>query len=228
MIDERVLAVSQKIDHTNIRKTSTQEDIIKSCQEAKEYKFRGLDVRPEWVSLVKRELEGSDTKTIVLIDPPLGISPHEERLKICHKAKEDGADELDVVMNIVDLKYERYEKILDDLREICQIAPTKVIIGSGYLTDEEIAKASQLVKEAGAICVKTATEKDPVGHERLREKARHLKIMRENAPGLLIKAAVGIRNYDDFKLMVDSGADIIGTSSGVQIVKDFMARISSD
>jgi deoxyribose-phosphate aldolase len=227
-MEKEILEIAKKIDHTNIRKEAKEEDIIKTCQEAKKYNFRGVDVRPEWVSVVKRELEGTNIKVVVLIDPPMGLSPHQERVEICQKAKEDGADELDVVMNIVDLKYERYDKILEDLKEICQIAPTKVIIGSGYLTDDEIAKASQLVKEAGAICVKTATEKDPVGHERLKEKARHLKIMKENAPGLLIKAAVGIRNYDDFKLMVDSGADIIGTSSGVQIIEDFIARISNN
>lgn len=226
MIEEKILEISQKIDHTNIRKDANQEDIIKTCQEAKKYNFRGVDVRPEWVSVVKREIEGTGLKVIVLIDPPMGLSSHEERVKICQKAREEGADELDVVMNIVDLKYERYDKILEDLKEIVQIGPTKVIIGSGYLTDDEIAKASRLVKEAGAICVKTATEKDPLEHRELKEKAYHLKIMKENAPGLLIKAAGKIRNYDDFKLMVEAGADIIGTSSGVQIIEDFLNRNS--
>lgn len=212
--------IAKIIDHTNIKPEATIRDIKKTCQEAKKYNFRGVDVKPKWVSLVKKELKGTELKVIVLIDPPMGLSSHQTRIKLCQKAKKDGADELDVVMNIVDLKYERYNKILKDLKEICKILPTKIIIGSGYLTVQEVAKASQLVKQAKAICVKTATEKDPLGQSRLKEKAEHLKIMRKNAPGLLIKASVGIRDYDDSKMMIKAGADIIGTSSGIKIIKD--------
>ena len=109
---------------------------------------------------------------------------------------------------------------LKDLKEICKILPTKVIIGSGYLTDEEIKKASEIVKKAGAICVKTATEKDPLEHRELKEKFYHLKLMREGAPGLLIKAAGGIKTISDAKEAIKAGADIIGTSSGVEIVNE--------
>lgn len=207
------------IDHTNIRPEATAEDIKKTCKEAVKYNFRGVDVRPKWVKLVKKELEGTDVKVIVLIDPPMGLSSHKERIKACKKAKKDGADELDVVMNIVDLKHERYGKILNDLKAISKILPTKVIIGSGYLTDQEIEKSSELVKKSGAFCVKTATEKDPLENRELDEKARHLKIMKKAAPGLLIKASVQIRTLDDIKMMVKAGADIIGTSSGVEIVE---------
>jgi len=96
--------------------------------------------------------------------------------------------------------------------------PTKVIIGSGYLTDEEIKKASDIVREAGAICVKTATINDPLDSAELPEKAKHVRIMRKSAPGLLIKAAGAIRTLPDLQMMVEAGADIIGTSSGVEIV----------
>ncbi len=211
--------VAKIIDHTNIDIKATAKDIKKTCQEAIRYNFRGVDVRPEWVKLVKKELAGTDIKVIVLIDPPMGLSTHQERIKVCKKAKKDGADELDVVMNIVDLKYERYEKVLKDLKAICKILPTKVIIGSGYLTDEEVEKASKIVKKAGAFSVKTATEKDPLERTELPEKAKHLRIMKKAAPGLLIKASAQIRTLDDVKKMVRSGADIIGTSSGVKIVK---------
>ena len=98
--------------------------------------------------------------------------------------------------------------------------PTKVIIGSGFLTDDEIRKASEIVKQAGAICVKTSTFKDPLDHFELLEKARHLKLMRDSAHGLLIKAAGNIRTYDDAKMMIEAGADIIGTSSSVRIMED--------
>ncbi len=212
--------VANYIDHTNIKKDATEEDIRKTCQEAKKYNFRGVCVNPEWTSFVKKELEGTDIKIVILVDPPMGQSSHEERVKISKKAKDDGADDIDIVMNIIDLKYERYDKVLEDLKEICEIAPTKVIIGSGYLTDSEIVKASQIVKEAGAECVKTATSKDPLEHRELEEKARHLKLMKEGAPGLEIKAAGKIRTLDDLKFMVEAGADIVGTSSGVQIIEE--------
>ncbi len=214
------MSIAKTIDHTNINKDATEEDIKKLCSEAKEYGFHGVCVNPEWTKLCSEELEGSDVKVVVLIDPPMGLGSHEERMSACKKAKEDGADELDIVMNIVDLKYERYEKVLEDLKSVCELCDTKVIIGSGYLTDDEIKKASEIVKAAGAICVKTATFKDPLEEREVEEKGYHLKIMREAAPGLLIKASGNIRNYTQAKYMVDAGADIIGTSSGVQIVAD--------
>ena len=212
--------IAKIIDHTNIREDASAEDIKKTCQEAKIYGFRGVCVRPEWVKLVKKELEGTGIKVVVLIDPPIGDSSHKKRIKICQKAKKDGADELDVVISIPDVKHERWEKIIKDLKEICKILPTKVIIGSGYLTDEEIIKASQIVKKAGAICVKTATEKDPLEYRELKEKFFHLKLMRKGAPGLLIKVAGGIITLSDAKEAIKAGADIIGTSSGVEIIKE--------
>ena len=148
------------------------------------------------------------------------ISTHSKRIEICQKAKKEGADELDVVISIPDVKHERWDRTLKDLKEICQILPTKVIIGSGYLTDEEILKASELSKKAGAICVKTATEKDPLDSWELKEKARHLKLMRKGAPGLLIKASGKVKTLADLELMVASGADIIGTSFGPQIMNN--------
>ena len=238
--------IAQIIDHTNIKKGAKAEDILKTCEEAKKYGFRGVCINPEWVKLVKEELKktkrnypapkrrgipfgassfgGSKIKIIALIDPPMGISPHEERLAIAKGAKKDGADEIDVVMNIINLKYERYSEILEDLKEITKILPTKVIIGSGYLTDNEIKKASEIVKQSRAFCVKTATEKDPLDKLELKEKARHLKIMKESAPGLLIKASGGIKTLKDAKIMIGAGADIIGTSFGVEIARRIATR----
>jgi deoxyribose-phosphate aldolase len=218
------MKIAKIIDHTNIRPTATAEDIKKTCQEAKIYGFRGVCIRPEWVKLVKNEVKGTDIKTVVLIDPPIGDSPHLQRSELCQKAKRDGADELDVVINIPAIKHEKWDEVLEDLKEICKILPTKVIIGSGYLTDEEIIKASQIVKEANAFCVKTATEKDPLEHRELKEKFYHLKLMREGAPGLLIKVAGGIRTLSDVKAAIKAGADIIGTSSGVEIINETRQR----
>lgn len=218
--------IAKIIDHTNINPKATAKDIKKTCMEAKKYGFRGVCVNPKWVSLVSGELKGTGKEVIVLIDPAMGQSSHKKRVQMCKKAKQDGATELDIVLNVVDVKYERYDSVLKDLKEICKIGATKVIIGSGYLTDEEIKKASRIVKEAGAICVKTSTFKDPLDHFELKEKARHLKIMRESAPGLEIKAAGNIKTLKDLKMMVKAGADIIGTSSGVEIIEELKTQIS--
>lgn len=212
--------IAKIIDHTNIDKKAQARNIKKTCREAKKYGFRGVCVNPEWVKLVKRELKGTDIKVICLIDPPIGDSPHKKRIEICQKVKKDGADELDVVINIPAVKHERWNEVLKDLKEICQILPTKVIIGSGYLIEEEIKKTSEIVKKAGAICLKTATEKDPLEHRELEEKARHLELIRKAAPGLLIKASGKIQTLKDLKYMQRAGADIIGTSFGVKIMKE--------
>lgn len=211
--------IAKTIDHTNISPTASAKDIRKTCQEAKRYGLRAVDVLPKWVAMVKQELRGEGVKTVVLIDPPMGQSPHFRRVELCKKAKQDGADELDAVINVIDVKYERYDEIFEDLKEICRILPTKVIIGSGYLTDEEIKKACETAKKAGAFCVKTATEKDPLDHIELKEKARHLKLMRAAAPGLKIKASGKIKTYRDVVMMLAAGADIIGTSSSVKIMQ---------
>jgi len=212
--------VAKIIDHTKIKKNATAKDIKKTCQEAKIYSFRGVDVNPEWIKLVSRELRGTDIKVIVLIDPPIGDSSFKKKIQLCQKAKRDGADELDVVINIPDVKHERWEKILQELKKICKILPTKVIIGSGYLTDEEIKRASEVCKIAGAICVKTATEKDPLEYRELKEKFYHLKLMKESAPGLLIKASGNVKTLKDVKEAIKAGADIIGTSSSIKIMKE--------
>ncbi len=213
--------VASLIDHTNIELSATKNDIKKLCTEAIQYNFRGVDVRPKYVKLVKQMLLGTKIKVVVLIDAPIGVSSTKDRLAVCRQAKKDGADELDVVMNLVDIKYERWGSILKDIKAISRLLPTKVIIGSGYLTDDEIVKVSSIVKQAGAICVKTATEKDPLEKRELAEKARHLILMKKGAPGLLIKASAKISTLDDVKLMVKNGADIIGTSSGVKIMTGF-------
>jgi len=214
------MKINEYIDHTNIKKDAKKEDIIKTCDEAKQYQFRGVCIRPKWVKLVSSQLSGTGIKTVVLIDDPIGDSSHEERLKVAEKAVKDGADDLDIVINIPDVIHDRWNKIEKDLKVICKLQDTKVIIGSGFLTDNDIAKASQIVKKAGAICVKTATEKDPLENRELKEKGHHLEIMRKNAPGLLIKASGKINTLKDVKLMIKFGADIVGSSSGVSIMKN--------
>jgi len=212
--------IAKIIDQTFLKKGASDPKMEEVCEETKKYGFRGLCVLPEHTKLVKECLKGTGIKVITLVDEPTGTSTTKERIKMAQKAKADGTDEIDVVMQIDAFKNGRYDDVLEDLKAVCQVAPTKVIIGSGYLTDEEIKKASQMVKEAGAICVKTATLNDPLDHSELPEKAKHLRIMKESAPGLLVKAAGGVRTLADLEMMVEAGADIIGTSSGVEIINE--------
>ena len=220
IINKKIMNIATIIDHTNIEPKATAKDIKKTCAEAVKYGFRSVCINPNWVKTAKKELADSDVKIVVLIDPPMGLNSHSERIKACQKAKKEGASELDIVMNIIDLKYEKYGKIAQDLKQVCKILPTKVIIGSGFLTDQEITKASEIVKKAKAICVKTATFKDPLEHRQLEEKAHHLKLMKKAAPGLLIKAAGKVKTLADAKMMIKAGANIIGTSSGIKIIKE--------
>jgi len=212
--------IAKIIDQTFLKKDASDDEIRKVAEEAKRYGFRGFCVLPQHTKLAKEVLKDSSVKVTTLIDEPTGTSPHKIRMKMAEVAKKAGSDEIDVVMKIDDFKNGGYEDVLTDLREICKILPTKVIIGSGYLTDEEIKKASEIVKAAGAICVKTATSNDPLGNTELAEKAKHVRIMRESAPGLLVKAAGSIRTLADLEMMVKAGANIIGTSSGVEIVNE--------
>ena len=224
--------VAKIIDQTYLKAGANEDEIKKVCEETKQYGFRGLCILPEHTKLAKELLKNTNIKVTTLIDEPTGTSPHDKRMEMVKAAKKaGGSDEVDVVMKIDAFKNKKYDEVRADLKEICEVLPTKVIIGSGYLTDEEIKLASEIVKETGAICVKTATVDDPLDRTELPEKAKHVKIMKESAPGLLVKAAGGIRNLADLEMMVRSGADIIGTSSGIEIVTEFLgtkAKIKKD
>ncbi|OHA77221.1 MAG: deoxyribose-phosphate aldolase [Candidatus Wildermuthbacteria bacterium RIFCSPLOWO2_12_FULL_40_9] len=208
------------IDQTFLKKGASAEEIKKVCKETKEYGFRALCVYPEHTKLAKELLRDTTVKVTTLIDEPTGASPSADRIKLVEQAQKNGSDEIELVMKIDDFKNQKYDAVDEDLKSICSILPTKVIIGSGYLTDEEISKASEMTQGAGAISVKTATVDDPLDNTELEEKAKHVKAMKDSAPDLLIKASGAIRTFDDLKKMMAAGADIIGTSSGVEIVNE--------
>lgn len=212
--------IAKIIDQTFLKADATDNELKKVCEETIKYGFRALCILPQHTKLAKELLKNSGVKVTTLVDEPTGVSSHEERLGVASRAQADGSDEMELVMKIDDFKNGKYEEVFEDMKELCKILPTKVIIGSGYLTDEEIKKASEMVKESGAICVKTATTADPLDNAELDEKAKHIRIMRAAAPGILVKASGGIRNLANVRKMVEAGADIIGTSSGVEIVNE--------
>jgi deoxyribose-phosphate aldolase len=214
-----LFAIAQVIDQTFLKKQATDEELKKVAEEAKKYDFRGFCILPEHTKLAKELLRESNIKVTTLIDEPTGASSHQKRLEMIKQAKDDGSDEIELVMKIDDFKNKKYQEVFDDLKELCSILPTKVIIGSGYLTDEEIKKASEMVKQVKALSVKTATVGDPLDNSELKEKAKHIRIMKQVAEeDILVKASGAIRNLEDVEKMVEAGADIIGTSSGVEIV----------
>ena len=209
--------IAKIIDHTYLKASATEGDIRRVCQEAVKYNFRSVCIHPRWVKLAKEELRETQVKVVVVIDWPCGASPVDVRYFAAKIAKNDGADEADPVMDIGNFKDGNYELVLQDLKILSNILPCKVIIETGFLTDEEIKTASKLVKESGAICVKTSTGQDPKTD--VNTKLLHIKLMREAVgPDFLIKAAGGVATLEDAQRMVGAGADIIGASSSLKIL----------
>ncbi len=209
--------ITKIIDHTNLKADALPEDILKLCREAKEFGFRGVCLHLKWVNLAKKELQGSLIKVVSVIDFPLAGSGREARLFLAKKARESGADEIDPVLDIGNFKAGNLDYVLEDLKGLASVLPAKVIIETGYLSDEEIKKASLLVKEAGCYCVKTSTGLEP--KVELSKKLEQVALMRETVgKDFPIKAAGGIKTLSDLEKIVEAGATIIGTSSGKEIV----------
>lgn len=156
--------IAKYIDHTNLKPYATKEDIIKLCDEAIEYGFYAVCVNPYRVKLAKDYLreKNANIKVASVIGFPLGATPTEVKVFEAKKALDDGADELDMVINIGALKDKDYEYVKNDIAEVVKVAhergaKVKVIIETCYLTEEEKVKACELAKEAGADFVKTST-----------------------------------------------------------------------
>jgi len=209
--------INKTIDHTYLKADAGEKEIKRICKETLKYGFRSVCINPEWASLAKKELKGK-ALVVTVIDWPCGAGSINARVFEAKQAKKDGADEIDPVIKIGKLKEGKYAEVLNDLKKLSKILPTKVIIETGFLSEKEIIKASKIVKKAGAICVKTSTGVPP--KVETDKKIRHVKLMRKAVgPKYLIKAAGGIRTLKDVEKMLKAGADIIGTSGSVSIVK---------
>lgn len=212
--------VAKYIDHTNLKAYTSKEDIIKLCEEAKKYNFYAVCVNPYRVKLAKEHLKGTDIKVASVIGFPLGATPTEVKVFEAKKALEDGADELDMVINIGALKDKDYEYVKKDIEDVTKVAHekgaiVKVIIETCYLTEEEKEIACKLAMEARADFVKTSTGFGTGGAT-----IEDVKLMRRVVGDKLgVKAAGGIRTYEDALAMINAGANRIGTSSGVKIIE---------
>ncbi len=216
-VDVSLENVRSAIEHTNLKSTATPEDIRKLCDEAKRHEFLGVCVNPYYVSLAKRILEGTDIKVVTVCGFPLGANKPEVKAYEAQKAVEDGADEIDMVLNIGALKAGKYDEVYRDIREVVENVkvPVKVIIEACYLSDEEKIAACVISKLAGAKFVKTSTGFGSGGATV--EDVHLMRWVVGNEIG--VKAAGGIRDLAKAKDMIRAGANRIGTSSGVKIVR---------
>lgn len=219
-LKERInVKIQNYIDHTILKPESTEEQVKKVCNEAKEYEFASVCVNSYYTSLVRKELEGTEVKTCVVVGFPLGATLKEVKAFETKKAIENGAQEIDMVINVGALKSKNYNYVKEDIKAVVNAANgralVKVIIETCLLTREEKIKACEISKEAGADFVKTSTGFSTGGAT-----AEDIKLMRETVgPDIGVKASGGVRTIKDAQAVIDAGASRIGASSSIAIVE---------
>ncbi len=211
--------LSKAIDHTFLKPEATPKQITQICEEARHYQFATVCVNPTWVSLAALELEDHPTGICTVIGFPLGANTSEIKAFETQKAIQEGASEVDMVMNIGALKSGDQEKVINDIRSVTHTAGNalvKVIIETCLLNDDEKVLACQLTEKAGAHFVKTSTGFSSGGAT-----LNDIKLMRQSvSTHISIKASGNIRDRKTALQMLKAGASRLGTSSGVQILQD--------
>lgn len=213
--------IARCIDHTVLKPDATEADIKKLCAEAREFHFATVCVSPSYVKLAAKELAGSDVKVCTVVGFPSGAHAPEIKALEARQAIRDGAREIDMVINIGALKSGEDEQVYRDIRgvsEACEdgSATSKVIIEAALLSDDEKVRACELSKNARANFVKTSTGFGP-GGATAGDVALMSRVVRR--AGIGVKAAGGIKSYDDARKMVEAGATRIGASASIGIVK---------
>lgn len=213
--------LAKYIEHTLLKQDAKKEDFIKLFDEAKKYHFFGVCVNPAYVKFAKESLKGSDVKVVTVVGFPLGANLPEVKAFEASKAAQDGADEIDMVINVSAVKNKAWDDILEDIETVkkaCAGKPLKVILETDLLSLDEIEKVSILCIEGKADFVKTSTGfvKNGVG-AKAEDVALMAKIVKPY--GLGVKASGGIRDKEKALEMINAGADRLGTSAGVQIVE---------
>ena len=211
--------VSKRIDHTLLRPNASEKDIERLCDEGIRYGFAAVCVNPIYVPLAYRLLKGSEVKVCTVVGFPLGSTLKEVKVLEARRAIEDGASEIDMVMNISMFKSGRYDYVAQEVREVKEEIGDnilKVIIECCYLTDEEKVRAAKIAEESGADFVKTSTGFGPSG-----AKLEDVRLLRSVlSEKVKVKAAGGIRSAKQAIEFLKAGADRIGTSSGVKIIQE--------
>ena len=209
--------LAKYIDHTVLKAVATKQDVEKLCAEAVQYGFASVCVNPCWVSLCTDLLKDSGVKVCTVIGFPLGANETATKAFEAALAVKNGAEEVDMVINIGALKSGLLEVVKNDIaavREASAGKTLKVIIETSYLTDEEKKTVCKISAECGADFVKTSTGFSDAG-----AKAEDVKLMAE-ASGIAVKASGGIRSKEDALKMIEAGATRLGTSAGAKIVAD--------
>jgi len=205
-------------DHTMLKADATRKDVKRVCDEAMAYSFCSVCVNSYYVPYVANLLHGSDVKICSVVGFPLGAMSTRAKALEAKIAVMDGADEIDMVINIGALKDRDYSVVLEDIKavkEACEDKTLKVIIETCLLNDVEKVKACELAKEAGADFVKTSTGFSTGG-----AKVEDVKLMRATVgPDMGVKASGGIHDNEFAKELVDAGANRLGTSATIQIVE---------
>lgn len=216
------MKLNKFIDHTILKPETTQEQVEKILSEAKEYDFASVCVNPTWVSLAAESLKDTDVKVCTVIGFPLGANTSAVKAFETKDAIANGADEIDMVINIGALKAGNDALVLDDIKAVVDASGdklVKVIIETCLLTDDEKVRACQLSKEAGADYVKTSTGFSTGGAT-----VADVTLMRKTVgPDMGVKASGGARSYEDAIAFIEAGASRIGASSGVAIMNGAQA-----
>jgi deoxyribose-phosphate aldolase len=211
--------LAKKIDHTLLKPEATSDEVVELCTEAKKYKFASVCVNPGYVSLCYDLLKNSEVKVCTVIGFPLGQTTTGVKKFEADQALANGAQEIDMVLNVGQLKQKNYDYVFNDVREVVLAAKKKnaickVILETALLTDEEKVKACLICKRAGADFVKTST-----GFSKGGATVGDIALMKYVVgAGIGVKASGGIRSKEDAEAMIASGADRIGASASVKIV----------
>lgn len=205
-------------DHTILKAEATESQVAKICEEAMTHNFASVCVNQYYTRFVAEKLKGSGVKTCTVVGFPLGMSDTRVKAFETKAAIEDGAEEVDMVINVGALKDGKYDYVREDIRTLKEVCGKdivlKVIIETCLLTDEEKVKACELAKEAGADFVKTSTGFSTGG-----AKAEDVALMRRTVgAGLGVKASGGIHTAEEAQAMIDAGANRLGTSATLAII----------
>lgn len=216
------MKLNKYIDHTLLKQDATENQIDCLLSEAREYDFASVCVNPTWVKYAKKWLEGTDVKVCTVVGFPLGATISDVKAFETKEAIQNGADEIDMVINVGALKSGNLDLVESDIRAVVEVSGdklVKVIIEACLLTDQEKVVACQLAQKAGADFVKTSTGFSTGGAT-----VADVRLMRETVgPDMGVKAAGGARSYADALAFVEAGATRIGTSAGVAILKGELA-----
>ena len=217
------MKLNKYIDHTLLKPDASQEQIETLIEEAKKYDFASVCVNPTWVSFAAQALKATDVKVCTVIGFPLGANTPELKAFETSDAIQNGANEVDMVINIGALKSRNFDLVERDIRAVVEAAKgtlVKVIIETCLLTDDEKVKACQIAQKAGADFVKTSTGFSTGGAT-----VRDVALMRKTVgPDMGVKASGGARSYEDALAFIEAGATRIGASSGVAIMEGDVAN----